>query len=149
MTKQEQLLSWLNDAHMMEEEIVRVLESHVADADDYPEVKQIIANHIDQTKDQASRLKQRIEKIGGDASGMKSGLGAIMGKMSGASTEMHDDKVIKNALLEYGTEHFEMACYHSLKAAAEAVGDSETAAMAQEIHDEEKEMAKLLHDSLP
>ena len=149
MTQQEQLAAWLNDAQMMEEEIIRVLESHVADAEEYPEMQQMIKDHLQETREHANRVKARLEEMDADVSGLKSGIGALMGKLAGPSTEMMEDKAVKNAVIEYATEHLEMACYRSILSAAELLDDDITVQLAQEIYDQEKAMATRIEQRQP
>jgi ferritin-like metal-binding protein YciE len=59
------------------------------------------------------------------------------------------DELIKNTLHDYGTEHFEIACYTSLSAAAEDLGDQETARVCQEILRDEEAMANFLFQQIP
>lgn len=64
------------------------------------------------------------------------------------STATAEDKMIKNSLADYATEHFEIASYRALIAAADAVGEEETARVCEEILKEE-EMAKWVNNEIP
>jgi len=52
-------------------------------------------------------------------------------------------------MANYAFEHMEIAAYRILIAAAEAVGDTETARVCREILGEEEEMAGWLERNLP
>jgi ferritin-like metal-binding protein YciE len=65
------------------------------------------------------------------------------------TTKMAQDSLIKNTLHDYGTEHFEMACYTSLMAAAQDLGDQEMASACQQILREEQAMADFLFQQIP
>ena len=59
-------------------------------------------------------------------------MGKIGGFFRGISTGMAKDEVVKNALTDYAAEHFEIAGYTSLIAAAQAIGVQQTAAVCQQ-----------------
>ena len=65
------------------------------------------------------------------------------------TTKLAKDDLIKNTLHDYGTEHFEIACYTSLIAAAENLGDQETAQVCQEILRDDQAMADFLFQQIP
>ncbi len=72
-----------------------------------------------------------------------------MGTVQGMATGLAKDELVKNALHDYGTEHFEIACYTSLAAAAEELGDQETARVCREILAEDEAMAQWIAQRLP
>lgn len=149
MAYKDVFLGWLNDAYAMERDIEEVLKSHADDAKDYPQIQTKIQQHLEVTRSQAERVKRIIEKQGGDISSIKTGMARVMGMMKGASSEMAQDKLIKNALAEYATEHFEIASYKSLAAAAQILGDQQAVETFQQIIREEEEMARWLEQQLP
>jgi ferritin-like metal-binding protein YciE len=71
----------------------------------------------------------------------------IMGKVSDLMNAAHDDydKTTQDIIKAYSTEHFEIGMYTSLIAFAQAIGDTETAALGQEIMAEEEEAARRLY----
>ncbi|HEX2282675.1 MAG TPA: DUF892 family protein, partial [Thermomicrobiales bacterium] len=82
-------------------------------------------------------------------SAVKSGMASVMGAVQGMTTMVAEDDVLKNALHDYGTEHFEIACYTSLIAAAENLGDQETVRVCQEILRDDQAMADFLFQQIP
>ena len=62
---------------------------------------------------------------------------------------MSSDEVMKGILTSYAFEHFEVASYRILVAAAEAVGAAETARVCEAICREEEAMASWLADHIP
>jgi ferritin-like metal-binding protein YciE len=149
MAQKDDLISWLNDAYAMEISIVEVLENHTNDAKNIPEVHVRLREHLEETHRHADRLKRCIESIGGDVSKGKAWFSSLAGKMKGVSTGMADDQIVKNALSEYATEHFEIACYHSLIAASEELGLVEVVAACQQNMAEEQAMADWLETQIP
>lgn len=142
-------LAWLNDAYGMEQSLVQVLENHVKDAKDHPQMQARIQQHLDETRRHAELVKSCIERLGGDTSAIKSGMSKIMGTVQGLSTGAAKDELIKNALADYSAEHFEIASYTSLITAAQTMGDQETARVCQQILRDEESMASWLQQQIP
>ena len=149
MAANDLVIAWLNDAHAMELGIAQVLESHAASAADHPQMQTRLQQHLDATKRHAELVKGCIERLGGQTSALKSGMANVMGTVQGMSTGAAKDELVKNALHDYGTEHFEIASYTSLMAAAQQAGDQETARICREILLEEEQMANWLIEQIP
>ena len=147
--RRETLISWLNDAHAMEMGIIPVLENHVKDADRLPEVQTRLRAHLEQTRRQADQVNMLVERLGGTTSAVKTTMGTIGGFVSGLSTGAAPDEIVKNALADYSTEHFEIACYKALIAGAQALGETEVVRVCEQILREEQEMASWLESNLP
>ncbi len=149
MSSKEQLVTWLNSAYSMEQSLIKVLENHAKDAKDHPEVRQRDEQHIEETRGHAERVRQCLEILGEKPSKMKSAMGSAMGAMQGAATGMARDEIVKNFLSDYAAEHFEIACYRSLIAGAEELGEPEIARICRSILAEEEAMAQWLEERIP
>jgi len=148
------LVAWLNDAYAMEQSLSNVLENHIKDARDYPQVQAKLQEHHDQALTQAERVKGCLEHLGESPSALKSGMASVVGTVQGMSTGAmamgsHHDELVKNAIADFSAENLEIASYRALVAAAEAFGDQEIAATCQQILAEEEEMARWLEQHLP
>jgi ferritin-like metal-binding protein YciE len=98
----------------------------------------------------SAELVQRcIERMGGDTPSLKTGVATVMGAAQGMTMELATDDLVKNALRDYGTEHFEIACHTSLIAAAQDLGDAATVDMCREIVHDEEAMAGFLIQQVP
>jgi ferritin-like metal-binding protein YciE len=149
MAHKELVIAWLNDAHAMELGIAQVLERHAEEAKDHPHMQAGLQRHLEQTRRHAELVKGCVERMGGETSGIKSGMASVMGAVQGMSTKLAKDELIKNTLHDYGTEHFEIACYTSLIAAAENLGDQETARVCRGILRDDQAMADFLFQQIP
>ena len=149
MAHKELVIAWLNDAHAMELGIAQVLERHAEEAKDHPHMHAGLQRHLEQTRRHAELVKGCVERMGGETSGVKSGMASVMGTVQGMTTKLAKDELIKNTLHDYGTEHFEIACYTSLIAAAENLGDQETVRACQEILRDDQAMADFLFQQIP
>src|SRR5690625_3636481 len=71
---------------------------------------------------------------------------ANMGALMNAAS---DDEVVKNAIGSYSFEHFEIASYRALIAAAEVAGEEYIAEVCRNILAEEEAMAQWVEQKLP
>lgn len=149
MAGKELIVVWLNNAHSMEQGIAEVLERHAATAKDHPQMHARLQQHLEETRRHAEMVKGCLERLGEEPSGVKSGMASVMGAVQGMTTKMAQDELIKNALHDYGTEHFEIASYTSLIAAAQDLGDQEMVSVCQQILREEQAMADFLFQQIP
>lgn len=149
MNQKDLLLAWLNDAYAMENGLIPVLQNHASDAKDFPMLQSRDQQHLEQTRRHAEMVKSCIERLGGNPNSIKTGIGQITGTLQGLSTAMAKDEVVKNCLSDFAAENFEVASYTALIAAAQQVGDAETAQVCQQIMREDAEMAKWIEQNLP
>lgn len=133
----------------MEQNLIRVLENHAKDAKDHPEMSQRLEEHLEETERHAERVEECLAILGEKPGKMKSAMGNVMGMVQGASTGMFRDELVKNCLSDYAAEHFEIACYRSLIAAAEIEQQPEIARICSEILREEEAMAQWFEEQIP
>ncbi|MFL6231704.1 MAG: ferritin-like domain-containing protein [Thermoanaerobaculia bacterium] len=145
----ETLIGWLNDAYAMEKGLVQVLENHADDVKDRPEMYRKIAQHLEQTKMHAERVRECVERLGGSVSTVKTAMGAVSGFFQGRSTGASPDELVKNALSDYAAEHFEIASYKALIAAARLLGENQVVQVCEAILRDEQDMANWLEQNLP
>lgn len=144
----EQLVDWLRDAHAAEEQSEKMLTKFAGRIENYPELKDQILRHVQETRGQARRLRQCLERYGDSTSTLKDTFGKMMAFAQGMSGAFVDDEIIKGSMAAYTFEHMEIASYRILIAAAEAVGDTETRNVCEQILEEEIAMATWLEDNL-
>jgi ferritin-like metal-binding protein YciE len=149
VTGKELVIAWLNDAHAMEKALVQVLEHRVKDAEGYPETQAMDQQHLEETKRHAELVKGCIEQLGGNVSMVKSVLGTMIGVTQAPMTGFARDEIVKNALMDYAAEHFEVASYQALIAAATDIGQPEIAATCEQIMREDQAMADRIEQNLP
>ncbi len=139
---------WLRDAHAMEEQAEQMLSAQASRIENYPSLKARIEQHIEETRSQRDRLEACIEARGASSSGIKDLAGRAAAVMQGLGGMFAGDEVVKGAMAGYTFEHFEIASYRALSAAARAAGDERTARVCDEICREEEQMASWLADNL-
>lgn len=148
-TSVDQLTAWLNNAYSMEKSLVRMLESHSAATKDLVEIHARFQQHAAESREHAVRLEECLDVLGQKPSAAKAFLGNLMGMVEGASTGLFHDQLVKNLLLDYTAEHFEIASYRSLVAAAEELGYPRIAELCRANLQEEEAMAQWLEDEIP
>lgn len=148
MSDRDQVIIWLQDAYAMERGIEEILQNHVKDAEDLPAMHTRLSEHLEETRAQAERIEQLLKSLDADVSKSKSTMAHVVGKMNGAMTGMYRDEIVKNALAEYSTEHFEIASYKSLISGAQKAAMPEVVRVCQEILAEEERMAEWLESHI-
>ncbi len=145
-----QLLRYLNDAYAAEVGGQASLKDLAAEATD-ADLKQAVEEHITVTQSQADRISARILALGGDKSEPKGLLNELLAKTSGLLNVFHsdEDKQTQDTVKAFAFEHFEIGAYTSLKAFADAIGDHETAQLADTIIGEEQLAAERLQRLIP
>jgi ferritin-like metal-binding protein YciE len=140
---QEQLVKHLDEAHAMEQNVLRMLDGMISTTDD-PEILDALEHHKVQTQGHADRMAQRLEAHGAAPSTVRQ-LGGVLGALAKLPLDLvRGEKAGRNARDGYATEHLEIASYELLRRVAQKAGDEETATAASEIIEEERAMAKLI-----
>src|SRR5256886_1194976 len=142
----EELIKHIDEAHAMEQNVLRMLDGMIATTDD-PEILDALEHHKMQTQGHADRMAARLEAHGASPSAVKQ-LGGVLGALAKMPLDLvRGEKAGRNARDGYATEHMEIAGYELLRRIAQKAGDEETAAEALAIIAEEKAMAKLIEQN--
>lgn len=142
------VIAWLRDAHAAEEQAKTMLSNMSGRLESYPELKARIDQHIEDTSRQAELVEGCLERLGDSPSTLKEMGTKLMGFGQAISGAFTNDEVAKGVLASYAFEHMEIASYRMLAAAAEEIGDSETAHVCEQILHEELAMAKWLEEHM-
>jgi len=148
MAESDFLVAWLKDAHAMEVALIPVLENHARDAKAYPNVHARLMQHAQETRRHAEMIQDALARWDEKPSAVKEAVGNVTGMMQSIMTGAFQDEMLKNALSDFAAENFEIACYNALIIAAETLGDDDTAELAQEILEDEEDMAAWLDENL-
>jgi len=148
-SQQDWLVTWLEDALAMENALAAVLKHRISDAKDFPEIAEMDRMHLAETLEHANRVKQAVSRFGSKPSTVKSMFGTMFGMMNAPMTGMYKDEIVKNCLMDYAAEQFEVASYSALIAAATEFGDMETANLCRQNLQEDQAMAERILAGLP
>jgi ferritin-like metal-binding protein YciE len=143
------LIAWLRDAYAMEKALIPVLENHAKDAAAYPDIRARIEQHAAETREHQRLVEQCLRQLGEEPSTTKNVMAKVMGAVQSVATGAFHDEVVKNALQDFGTENFEIACYRALAEAAGALNRPEIVTICENIRREEESMARFLEQNLP
>ncbi|MDO8540639.1 MAG: ferritin-like domain-containing protein [Opitutaceae bacterium] len=149
MDQNQQIITWLKDAHAFEQSLEIILQAQIAESRDVPEMQQRLQQHLEETREHRRRVASALGTLGESPSKIKTLAGGFMGMLEGLSTAVFQDRAIKNVLADYAMEHFEIACYRSLRVAANEAGFTDIATMCEEILKEETAMAEWLEEQIP
>lgn len=135
-TIEQQLVSYLTDAHAIERQALSQL--HVAkDIAGVESLANALKDHELETEGHERLVCGRLEAHGASASAVKDVAMAAGGVGFALFAHLQPDTPGKLAAHAYSYENLELAAYELLRRVAERAGDSQTAAVAQEIRDEE------------
>jgi ferritin-like metal-binding protein YciE len=149
MNARDEVIDWLRDAYAMERGLEVTLKK-ISESEAHPaECRSACAMHLEETRQHAQTVEWLLKSLGTDTSTVKTGVGMMTETMKGLGTAMSHDEVVKDLLASYSMEHFEIACYTALAAAAEVAGLSEVAEACDEIIADEENMAEMISQSLP
>jgi ferritin-like metal-binding protein YciE len=141
-----QLDKYLQDAHAIEAQAIKLLESAAEDLDD-PELVSPFQEHLQETRAQQRLLEERLDSRGGASSSLKDAAMRSGGLSWATFFEAHPDTPGKLVAFAYAFEHLEIAAYEELKRIAQRAGDSETVRVADQILLQERAAAASLAKS--
>ncbi|HEX2178399.1 MAG TPA: DUF892 family protein [Actinomycetota bacterium] len=125
------LTSYIRDAHAMEQNVLRMLDSMISTTKD-PNILEDLKHHRQETERHEQLLQQRLDSMGQGSTTAAKDIPAILGAMAkGVADTMRSDKPGKNARDAYVTEAMEIAAYRLLEQLAERAGDQQTAEIAR------------------
>lgn len=152
MTKTEAVenyVDWVRDAHAMEEQAEAMLSRMVERLEHYPELQRRLSQHIAETKEHQMLIKSVLNRLDTSHSVLKDTAGKLSAMGQSIGGVFASDEVVKGAISGYTFEHFKIASYTSLAAAASSVGDEEGILIFTRIKLQEEKMAQWLLENLP
>jgi ferritin-like metal-binding protein YciE len=139
----EQLIKHLDEAHAMEQNVLRMLDGMISTTDD-PEILQELEHHKIETEGHVQRMRDRLEAHGAAPSTVKQAAG-IIGALAKVPLDIvRGEKAGRNARDGYATEHMEIASYELLRRIAQRANDEETVADCDFIIEQERAMAETI-----
>ena len=145
----ENLAAWLRDAYAMEKQAIEILEKQANRLEHYPELRAKVRSHLEETHRHAERVERCLHQLGTETSGVKTALGKMIGTAQQLSGLFASDEVLKSGIADYAFEHYEIASYKILIAAADQAGEPQVGRMLEENLREEEAMAAWLAGHLP
>jgi ferritin-like metal-binding protein YciE len=141
--EQSRVVTHLQDAYAMEQNVLGMLDSIIATTDDGFSLT-IFQHHRDETARQIARIHGRLGQLGEPPSLTKSAMATVGSIFKSAIDTIRPEKACKNLRDAFITEHGEIAGYELLERYAQRANDAETFALAQQNKEEEIAMARRL-----
>ena len=135
-----QLTKHIDEAHAMEQNVLRMLDSMISTTDD-PDILRDLQQHKSETQQHADKMLSRLAAYDLSPSMVRQAGGILEALAKRPLDLVRSEKAGRNARDGFATEHMEIASYELLRRIAERAGDEETAQAAAEIILEEKAMA--------
>src|SRR5919204_3420814 len=133
----EQLRKYLADAHAIEEQAIQLLERGPKLAGD-PKLANIYSEHLQQTRDHAELIEERLQALGGDPSTLKDAALRLGALNWGAFFQGHPDTPGKLAGFAHAFEYLEIGGYEHLWRVAEEGAGEETVRVVDDILADER-----------
>jgi ferritin-like metal-binding protein YciE len=157
--EQKKIVQYLNEAHSAEQGLARTLQAQIAMTPGGRHRNGLEA-HLERTRSHARKLRTRVQELDGSGNPLQFGIGllqSVVGQalaLSQAPFELvrgsgGEEKVLKNAKDACASEALEIATYTAIERLARSVGDSETAALAAGIREDEQKMFDRLLAEIP
>lgn len=147
MTCDRILINWLNEAYDVEQAIVDYLESFSETVED-DELKNRIEVRIVDTNNQAEKILERIEQLGGDLFTTRSNVGSLISNLHGVDTDFEINSILKGEIVSYGIKYFERAVMRVLLTLASECDDDPTIALCVDILKKEEEGIETIDQEL-
>lgn len=149
MKTKDELIDWLKDAYAMEKAMEMALGKQINNEKVSQRMREQASIHYTETQGHAQAVHDCLHALGADISLLKN-MTAQGIEFAKSSTSMFTrDERVKDAIAAYASEHFEIACYSALRAAAKTAGIPQIVSMCDAILKEELAMAEWLQSNLP
>jgi ferritin-like metal-binding protein YciE len=141
-TAREIFVVGLRNAHAMETQARELMERQAERLDEYPEVKEKVTAHLQETNEQLKRLEQCLDVLGETTSTLKDTAQSVMANVMAMTHGMAGDEILKNTFANNAFENFEIAAYKSLLALCDLADSDSARPHLQASLREEEQMAK-------
>jgi ferritin-like metal-binding protein YciE len=143
---QTQLVNHIDEAHALEQTVLRMLDGLIQSADD-PAIVDRLEHHKLETQQHESLMRGRLEAHGATPSMVRQAAGMLEAVMKMPLDLVRGERSGRAARDAYTTEHLEIASYELLRRVAERAGDEETARACRDILEQERAMAQFLEEN--
>jgi ferritin-like metal-binding protein YciE len=143
---QTQLVNHIDEAHALEQTVLRMLDGLIESAED-PEIIDRLEHHKLETQQHESLMRGRLEAHGATPSMVKQAAGMLEALMKMPLDLVRGERTGRGARDAYTTEHLEIASYELLRRVAERAGDEETARACLDILEQERAMAQYIEEN--
>jgi ferritin-like metal-binding protein YciE len=140
------LVQHIDEAHALEQTVLRMLDGLIQSADD-PEIVDRLEHHKLETQQHESLMRGRLEAHGATPSMVRQAAGMVEAFLKLPLDLVRGERTGRSARDAYTTEHLEIASYELMRRVAERAGDEETARACRDILDQERAMAAYIEET--
>jgi ferritin-like metal-binding protein YciE len=144
----ENLLAWLKDAHAMERTMAGLLSRHAERSDARTAIRPRLADHAETSRRHATMIERVLAGHGVEPADLANWTGGLKPRIQALMTGSNDQTAVYDTEAVIAAEHFVIACYHGLRAAAEALDDQAAVRVCDEILADETAMGLYLERHL-
>jgi ferritin-like metal-binding protein YciE len=144
----EEVVIWLRDAYSMERGLESMLARQPGFQNGHPDVQKAKISHLARTRRHIQTVESLLTSLGSRTPIVENGFIMTEAVKIVAESLSHDES-IKDLLACYAMEHFEVACYKTVIAAAKAAHLPYVAKACQEIISDEEKMAQMIDAMIP
>jgi ferritin-like metal-binding protein YciE len=141
-----QLVMHLDEAHALEQTVLRMLDGLIRGADD-PEIIDRLEHHRLETQQHETLMRGRLEAHGATPSMVRQAAGIVEAFLKMPLDLVRGESTGRSARDAYTTEHLEIASYELLRRVADRAGDEETARACRDILEQERAMATFIEEN--
>lgn len=134
----------LRNAHAVESQALEIIDRQISLHDDFPEFREMLRLHLDETRQQKTRLEGLLARLNDSPSAFKDMALSFMGNLTAMMNAPADDAILKNLFSDTAFEAFEVASYRSLIVMAEQIGETDAVGVLQQSLREEEAMQRWL-----
>jgi ferritin-like metal-binding protein YciE len=138
----------LRNQHAVENQAIELLERQVGRLENYPEMRERMRRHMEESREQARRLEEILSGLGTSESTLKDTVMALAGNLMAIGHSTATDEVVKNTFANFAFEHYEIAAYKSLLTLADAASNSAGKSLLQTSLQEEQAMADWIEQQI-
>ena len=131
-------ITGLRNQHAVENQAIELLERQVGRLENYPEMRERMREHIEESKQQAQRIEEILAGLSTSHSGLKDMAMSLTGNLMALGHTVAPDEVLKNTLANYAFEHYEMAAYKSLIVLADELGHAGKSLLETSLREEQR-----------
>jgi ferritin-like metal-binding protein YciE len=142
---QTQLVNHIDEAHALEQTVLRMLDGLIQSTDD-PEIIDRLEHHKLETYEHEHTMRRRLEAHGAQPSVVRQAAGLLEAVLKLPLDLVRGEKSGRGARDAYTTEHLEIASYELLRRIAERARDEETAQACLQILEQERAMAQFIEE---
>jgi ferritin-like metal-binding protein YciE len=138
----------LRNQHAVENQAVELLERQVGRLENYPEMRERMRLHIEESKEQARRLEELLSSLGTSESTLKDTMMSLAGNVMAIGHSTATDEVVKNTFANFAFEHYEIAAYKSLLVLAASISHEAGKSLLETSLKEEQAMADWIEQQI-